>query len=249
MRRGVIMGGLIAFPGRGSEVPGHLAIPPEAHRRGALVVSEHRGSVPRVSDVCSQLARDGLVGHAGSPARSSDDRSGSGRRTKGGRGSLPGGAGPAGPGRQRRDQFAATKRWRGRLLSRRGCALVAVAERSDGVRAVVPFCGAIPSPGAGREHAAPTGAVLGRGAVNDGWATSGCSRDFSCRSSAWGEGRHGGARPSGFRVRLVRGHASHSPRRRGRAAHPGRRGGNPARPVCFLRWMVEQVPAVRRSMP
>ena len=43
MRRGVIMGGLIAFPGRGSEVPGHLAIPPEAHRRGALVVSEHLG--------------------------------------------------------------------------------------------------------------------------------------------------------------------------------------------------------------
>jgi carboxymethylenebutenolidase len=181
------MGESIAFPGQGGERHGYLATPPRGQGRGVLVVSEYWGLVPHITDVCDRLAGEGFVALAPDllTSRVTTDPEQAGEWMM-----------AMNPSEAAADLSAAVDAVGSRSDARGvgvvgfcmggGLAYVVAAARPDAVRAVVPFYGAIPWPGAEPDYAAITGAVLGHYAANDRWATPQLSREIERRIRAGG---------------------------------------------------------------
>ncbi|MHB8244508.1 MAG: dienelactone hydrolase family protein [Acidimicrobiales bacterium] len=167
------MGEIIEYPSNGTTGEGYLATPEggTGSGPGVVVIQEWWGLVDHIKDVCDRFARAGFVALApdlyhgkkvSEPDeaakemmslqldRAAKDMSGAIDAVKAA--SSGSGVGVVG------------------FCMGGGLALVLAAQRSDDVRAVVPFYGAIPWEGLQPDHASITAAVLGHYAEKDEWA-------------------------------------------------------------------------------
>ncbi len=173
------MGGMITFPSQGGEVRAYLSAPRAASGPGVVVIPEFWGLVPHITDICDRFAAEGFVAlapdlydgvvttdpkEAGDlmmamrPAEAAEDLS----------------AAVDAVALHAPDQGVGVVGF----CMGGGLAFVVASERSDRVRAVVPFYGAIPWEGAEPDYGSITGAVLGHYAANDPWATPQLCRDI-----------------------------------------------------------------------
>ena len=166
------MGEMIEFPSNGSTGEGYLAMPEGGSGPGVVVIQEWWGLVDHIKDVCDRFAREGFVALApdlyhgkkvGEPDEAGKEmmalkldtaaKDMSGAVDAVAERSSGNGVGVVG------------------FCMGGGLALVLAAERSDAVKAVVPFYGAIPWEGVQPDYSAIKGAVLGHYAERDEWAS------------------------------------------------------------------------------
>jgi carboxymethylenebutenolidase len=165
------MGEMIEFPSNGTTGEGYLATPGSGSGPGVVVIQEWWGLVDHIKDVCDRFAEAGFVALApdlyhGKKVSEPDE---------------------AGKEMMAMQLDKAAKDMSGAVdaVNERGSgdgvgvvgfcmggglALVLGAQRSDAVKAVVPFYGAIPWEGVQPDYSSISGAVLGHYAEKDEWA-------------------------------------------------------------------------------
>ena len=166
------MGEMIEFPSNGTTGEGYLAVPSAGTGPGVIVIQEWWGLVDHIVDVCDRFASEGFVALApdlyhGKKVSEPDE---------------------AGKEMMALRLDTAAKEMSGAVDEVRerssgpsvgvvgfcmggGLALVLAAQRSDVVKAVVPFYGAIPWEGVQPDYTAITGGLLGHYAEKDEWAS------------------------------------------------------------------------------
>lgn len=166
------MGEMIEFPSNGSTGEGYLATPDGGSGPGVVVIQEWWGLVDHIKDVCDRFAREGFVALApdlyhGRTVSEPDEATKEmmALRLDAAAKDMSGAV----------DAVAERSNGRGvgvvGFCMGGGLALVLAAQRTDAVRAVVPFYGAIPWEGVQPDYASVTGAVLGHYAEKDEWAS------------------------------------------------------------------------------
>ena len=166
------MGEMIEFPCNGRTVSGYLASPPEGAGPGLVVVQEWWGLVPQIKGVCERLAGEGFTAlapdlYGGEIAMHSEpDKAGELMMAM----EMPAAA---------RDMACAVDLLDGHEAVRGdgvgvvgfcmggGLALILACQRPDKVRAVVPYYGIIPWPGAQPDWSQLAGAVQGHYGEDD----------------------------------------------------------------------------------
>lgn len=166
------MGEMIEFPSNGSTGQGYLALSESGTGPGVVVIQEWWGLVPHIKEVCDRFAAEGFVALAPDlyrgEATTEPDEAGkkmmalrldqAGKDLSGavdvvrakGAGSAVGVVGFCMGG---------------------GLALVLAGQRSDAVKAVVPFYGGIPWEGTSPDYPAIAASVLLHCAANDEWVS------------------------------------------------------------------------------
>jgi carboxymethylenebutenolidase len=165
------MGEMIEFPSNGSTCQGYLATPAAGRGPGVVVIQEWWGLVPHIKDVCDRFANEGFVALApdlyhGATASEPDEAGKAMMAMQLDQAAKDmGGAVDAVAARATGEGVGVTGFCMGG-----GLALVLACQRPDKVRAVVPFYGVIPWPGAQPDWSALNAAVLGHYAEKDGFA-------------------------------------------------------------------------------
>jgi carboxymethylenebutenolidase len=180
------MGEMIDFPSNGSSGEGYLAAP-DGGGPGVVVIQEWWGLVDHIKDVCERFAAEGFVALAPDlyhgEVTSEPDEAGkkmmalrldqaakdmSGAVDEVARRSSGSGVGVVG------------------FCMGGGLALVLAGQRSDAVKAVVPFYGALAWEGVEPDYGAIKGAVLGHYAEHDEWASPEVARGLETGLKAAG---------------------------------------------------------------
>jgi len=162
------MGSMIEFASNGSTDVGYLALPPGGDGPGVVVIQEWWGLVDHIKDVCDRFAAEGFVALApdlyhGTKVAEPDEAAKLMMALELDRAARDMGGAV--------DEIAARSTGSGVAVvgfcMGGGLALMLASQRSDKVRAVVPFYGAAPWEGAQPDYSALTGAVLGHYAGRD----------------------------------------------------------------------------------
>jgi carboxymethylenebutenolidase len=162
------MGEMIEVPSNGSTVPAYLAEPEGGTGPGVVVIQEYWGLVDHIKDVCDRLAAEGFVALApdlyhGETATEPDEAGKMLMALQLDRAARDmGGAVDAAAARSSGQGVGVIGFCMGG-----GLALVLACQRPDLVKAVVPFYGVIPWPGAQPDFSALAAAVQGHYAEND----------------------------------------------------------------------------------
>jgi carboxymethylenebutenolidase len=167
------MGSSVEFPSNGATGEGYLATPSSGMGPGVIVIQEWWGLVPHIIDVCERFAEEGFVALApdlyhGRTASEPDEAGKlmmaleldkAGKDLSGALDFVAGRSSGHGVGVVG-------------FCMGGGLALMVASQRSDIVRAVVPFYGAAPWQGVQPDYGAITAGVLGHYAEHDDFASA-----------------------------------------------------------------------------
>ena len=165
------MGEIVEFPSNGTSGQGYLAVPESGGGPGVIVIQEWWGLVDHIKDVCERFAREGFVALAPDlyrgQATAEPDEAGKLMMTMNIEQAAKDMSGAV-------DEVARRSGTGGGVgvigfCMGGGLALMLGAQRGDAVKAVAPFYGLIPWPGAQPDYTKMTAAVQGHYAEKDGY--------------------------------------------------------------------------------